>query len=312
MAFAGFSSEDFETYQAPKRSSAMYTLKRRVVKDKLSALADRLDQLLGIGLGLGGLKRELSDDAPSLVNNRKVDSQWLSWLRGPEQQVQLKALQDEIKLSSPDALDIAVHHKHAQLAVVVDDRWLETSLRIHRRARVDRDNLAVKLKEGWARDALVELLKKCGEGFCLGAVNGRELPEQDVTALRGDDVAAWLEAGAQAEWLVVSATCSVEDAAALGPNIAEASAERLAPLADVYRFVAWAPDNDHVAAKKAIKEAKAEQKRGGFKKGDAVRILAGLWSGKRGTVEDIDKKGALKVLVGLVTVKVDQSDVAPS
>lgn len=311
MDFAGFVVEDFATYEPPRRSSAMYTLKRRAVKDKLGRLADRLDQLLGIGLGLHGSRRELSDDAPGLVNNRCVDSQWLSWLRGPEQQVQLKALQDEIKLTAPDALDIAVHHKHAQIAVVVDERGLETSLRIHRRARVDRDNLTAKLKEGWARDAMAELLRRCGEGYAMGAVDGRALPEQGLGELRGDDVAAWIEQGAAREWLVVCATCSVDDAVALGPQVAEACAERLAPLCDLYRFAAWAPDNDHVGAKKAIKEARAEQKRGGFKKGDAVRILAGLWSGQRGTVEDIDKKGALKVLVGLVTVKVDQSEVAP-
>ncbi len=308
MVFAGFSAEDFETYEPARRTSAMYTLQRRAVKDKLTALAAQAGAVLGEQLA--GLQEDYSDEAPGLVNNRRVDSQWLTWLRGPEAQQKLRALQDKIQLSAPDALDIAPHHKHAHLAVVVDDRRLETSLRIHRRAQVDRDNLTTRLKESWAREAVAEHLNNCGAGFSFGAVEGRDLPETPVAEADAAAVQRWLDAGAESEWLVVSASCSIDDATALGAQVGEACAERLAPLLALYRFVAWSPDNDHVGAKKAIKEIKAEAKKSGFKKGDGVRILAGMWQGRRGTVEGVDKKGGLKVTVGLVTVKVDASEVA--
>ena len=302
------STADFANYEVKRRSSAMYTLQRRQVKDKLRQLAQEIEAI--VGADLDGLQTVFSDEAPSLVNHHSVDSQWLTWLRSDEASSKLRSLQGELKLTAPDALDIAPHHRHAHLAVVVDDRFLETSLRIHRRAMVDRENLAARVKDSWARDGIVELLKGCGPGYCFGAVSGRELPAQDVAEANAESVNAWVSAAQGYDWLCVAATCSIEDAEALGEGLAAACAERLQPLLALYRFVAWAQDNDHIAAKKAIKEARAEQQRAGFAKGDQVRILAGLWAGRRGTIEDVDKKGGVKVAVGLVSVKVKVDEVA--
>lgn len=300
-----FLVEDFENYRPERRTSAMYTLQRRAVKEKLGKIASRVQELLGDQLN--GLVAGLSDEAPGLSNKRCVDSQWLTFQRDAEAQTHLRSLLDEIKLTAPGALDVAPHHKHAHLAVVVDDRGLETSLRLHRQARVDRENLAARLKERWAREAFVEHMQQCGEGFSFAAVNGRDLPEIAVGQINADNVQE--QVNVDSEWIALTATCSVDDAAALGEMVADACAERLTALLPLYRFVAWSKDNDHIAAHKAIKEAKAEKQRGGFKKGDQVRILAGLWSGRNGLIEEVDKKGSLKVLVGLVSVRVDASDV---
>lgn len=302
------SKEEFANYEPKRRTSAMFTLQRRQVKDKLRLLGHEIQAQLGDDLT--GLQEYYSDEAPSLVNHHKVDSQWLCWLRSDDAIVKLRALQGELKLSAPDALDIALHHRHAHLAVVVDDRFLETSLRIHRRALVDRENLSARNKDTWSRDGLIDLLRACGPGFFFGAVNDREIPERDVAEADASSLQQMLQEGQEHHWLTVSASCSIEDVEALGEGLAAACAERLQPLLALYRFIAWSPDNDHIAAKKAIKEAKAEQQRAGFNKGDQVRILAGLWAGRRGTVEDIDKKGSIKVAVGLVSVRVTADEVA--
>lgn len=302
------SKTDFANYEVKRRSSAMYTLQRRQVKDKLQQLAQEIAAILGSALD--GLQTVFSDEAPSLVNHHSVDRQWLTWLRSDEASAKLRSLQGELKLTAPDALDMAPHHRHAHLAVVVDERFLETSLRIHRRAMVDRENFAARVKDSWARDGIIDLLKACGDGYTFGAVNDREIPEQPVSEASAESLADWLSAGQDSDWLCVTASCSIEDVEALGDGLAAACVERLQPLLDLYRFVAWAQDNDHIAAKKAIKEAKAEQQRAGFSKGDQVRILAGLWAGRRGTIEDVDKKGGVKVAVGLVSVKVKVDEVA--
>ena len=302
------SKEDFANYEIKRRSSAMYTLQRRQVKDKLRQLSLEIEAILGADLN--GLSTVFSDAAPSLANHHSVDRQWLSWLRSDEASAKLRALQGELKLTDPDALDMAPHHRHAQLAVVVDERFLETSLRIHRRSMVDRENFAARVKDSWARDGMIELLKACGDGYSFGAVNARDLPEQVVAEASADSLNSWLRDGEDRDWICVTATCSIEDVEALGEGLAPACVERLQPLLALYRFVAWAQDNDHIEAKKAIKEAKAEKTRAGFSKGDQVRILAGLWAGRRGTIEDVDKKGGVKVSVGLVSVKVKVDEVA--
>ena len=305
MVFEGLTSEDFEQYLPERRTSAMYTLKRRAVKEKLVAISEAIQAQLGEALQ--GLSPELSDEAPGLTNKRCVDRQWLTFQRDAEAQSRLRIFLNEIKLSAPDALDVALFRKHAHLAVVVDERFLETSLRVQRRARLDRENLAARMKEGWARERLVELLRACGAGFTFGLVDDRELPETQVEAVAPDDVPGLLADGAERGWLVVAATCSIEDAVALGADVSAACAERLAPLLELYRFAAWSPDNDHIAAKKAIKEAKAASRQS-FKKGERVRILAGMWSGRTGAVEEVDKKGRVKVAVGLVSVWVEEGE----
>ncbi len=304
------SRDDFAQYETKRRSSAMYTLPRRQVKDKLRALSVEMHALLGDALA--DLQTVLSDESPGLVNHHSVDRQWLSWLRNDEAGAKLRTLQGELNLRAPDALDMAPHHRHAQLAVVVDERFLETSLRIHRRAMIDRENLSARLKDSWSRDGIIDLLKACGAGYSFGLCSGRALPEQDVTLASAETLASsWSsDAAKDSEWICVAASCSIEDVEALGEGLAAACVERLQPLLALYRYIAWAQDNDHIAAKKAIKEAKVEQQRAGLSKGDQVRILAGLWAGRRGTVEDIDKKGVVKVAVGLVSVKVQVDEVA--
>ncbi|MBN2362150.1 MAG: hypothetical protein JXR83_22050 [Deltaproteobacteria bacterium] len=309
MEWQGFTADDFALYRPERRTSAMYTLKRRAVKDKLRALEECLRSALGASLD--GLAAEFSDDSPSLVNHHCVDRQWLCWLRDAAAQQRLRSLLDKIKLTAPDALDVAAHHKHAHLALVVDERGVEVGLRLHRRASVDRENLAARLKEGWARDGLARLIGRCGEGALFGACDGRELPTVAAAAASAEAMATLADEAAGREWLAVCALTPADDAVAAGAALAESCGQRLHALAEIYRFCAWTPDNDHIAARKAIKEAGTGQQKSGFKKGDRVRILAGLWSGRSGTVEEIDRKGGLKVLVGLVAVKVDVSEVAP-
>jgi hypothetical protein len=309
MDWQGLSGDDFALYRPERRTSAMYTLKRRGVKDKLRALEALLRPQLGAAGE--GLSADFSDDSPSLVNHHCVDRQWLYWLRDAAAQARLKGLLDEIKLTAPDALDVAPHHKHLHLALVVDERGVEAGLRMHRRASVDRENLSARLREGWARDNLAKLVGRCGAGTCFGLCNGRELPDAAVATASADDLAALVDAAADREWLAVLRLWPADEAVALGAALADQCGQQLAVLTEIYRFGAWSPDNDHIAARKAIKEAKAEQQKSGFKKGDRVRILAGLWSGRSGTIEEIDRKGGLKVLVGLVAVKVDVSEVSP-
>jgi len=42
-----------------------------------------------------------------------------------------------------------------------------------------------------------------------------------------------------------------------------------------------------------------------FRKGSTVRLTGGIFAGRTGTVQDMDAKGTVKVLVGRVTVRTE-------
>jgi transcription antitermination factor NusG len=64
--------------------------------------------------------------------------------------------------------------------------------------------------------------------------------------------------------------------------------------------------------KEQIKQEKTVKRQKGLSKNDRVKIVRGMFSGRTGVVQEIDAKGALKVLVGTVAVKVGADEVEKS
>ena len=62
-------------------------------------------------------------------------------------------------------------------------------------------------------------------------------------------------------------------------------------------------------AGEGIKQEKTVKRQKGLSKNDRVKIIRGMFSGRSGVVQEIDAKGALRVLVGTVAVKVAADEV---
>jgi hypothetical protein len=305
MAFDGFTDKDFDTYQPAHRTSAMYTLARRQVREKLKGLLTEL--VTALGADVAGMELVLSSDAPSLENNRSVSEQsgWL--IRGVADKEALKALVEKLSLKSSTALDVATHHKHAALGVAIDNEGFRCVLRYHGRGQVDRQNLRAKLVEGWAQDALLSHFKALDDGFrvTLPGAEGHLNP-LDLTL---DHILGMTRVLDGDQPLEVVRQRIRDDAKADLPKKAVDDLRALVPL---YKFGAWAPDADYIQAVKAAKQQRQEARKATqLQPGDKVRILTGMWNGKSGVVEAVDKKGLLRVQVGQVTVKVDAKDAAP-
>ena len=58
-----------------------------------------------------------------------------------------------------------------------------------------------------------------------------------------------------------------------------------------------------------LKQEKQARAQKGLGKNDRVRIVRGVLAGRSGVVQEIDAKGALRVLVGTVAVKLAADDV---
>jgi hypothetical protein len=291
--FGGFSEADFRAYEEKKWTSNKFTIERRGAKDKVVALVRAVHAELADPLA--GLELHASDPEPNV--------------RGEQDQQAIRSLVNTTQLSAPGALfDIALHHQHACVLVRLDLEGLRLGVLVAPRAKVDRDNVVEKLKQAWARERVVELASTLPEGARL-SFGGEHVESAALGVADVERLAAALLAGAdmQLSVLVPRATPGLA-----GPDAIGLVARTLAPFVPVYRFLAWSRDNEHAHVKETIKkttEARAKQAIP-FKQGDRITILAGLFTGRQGYLEEIDAKGRAKVMVGPISVTVEVKDLA--
>ncbi len=307
MSFDGLKAEHFAAYTPDKWSSNVHNLARMKVKDVLLALCDAATSSLGGALK--GLSRAASDEVPNIINHKKVDLQWVYWFRDEQARKHLATFLQKTPLDGVKLFDIAPQDKHLTLAVVLSGEDVWVGVRIAPGAVVDRRNLAALLSKAHKLETFLGLLALLPKS-CVQSLGGETVPAGLFTA----DLAlaqSQLLDDAHPVWRLGQAWTK-DDAIALGPGLAGEIAAAILALAPIYRFVAWAPDNDQIGANREIQEQKAAEQREvlGLRSGDRVRIVAGVFSGKTGVVQEIDARAHVKVRVGTLSVVVPGSDIA--
>jgi hypothetical protein len=302
--FVGFTKEAFDAYTPEKWASNVHNLKRMRVKDALVALCDGVQK--NLEAEWVGLARGTSDEIPNIMNNKKVDAQWVYWFRDPKSREALASFLEKLVLNEATIFNLAPQDKHIALTVVLRNEALFAGLRLPKGATVDRRNLTAKLEKTWERDYLLELLGKLPETVLIGlesemqpaASMTPELLEQLLSHMADSDAA-----------LLVGQYFSVDEVIALGAELSEPLRHLLASLTPIYRFIAWTRENDFIEAGKQLQEEKQIKRRSsGFHPGDKVRISSGLFSGKSGIVQETDTKGQVRVMVGKMAVVVANQD----
>ncbi len=308
MAFEGFTPELFETYAPEKWSSNAHNLPRMRAKDALIQLADQLVQTLGVRYT--NLQRGASDEIPNILNQKKVDAQWVYWMRNPEEKKALSVLFEKLRLDGSLLMTTATQDKHAMVGLMLDQESVRVTLRIAGEAQVDRKNLAAKLgKEQYAAPFL-ELLKELPEGFEIG-VHTYTPAEAFFPDSISELSAALAERGGA---FAIRRVWPRADALAAGASIVPPLAAGLEALEPLYRFCDWSRENDHteVGARLQKVEAEKQAKALAFEPGQQVRIVGGMFAGKTGRVEDIDAKAKVKVRVGTMSVMVSGRELTPA
>jgi hypothetical protein len=309
-AFQGFEPADFDAYEPKKHASNAYTLQRRRAKDKLLALARAVQKELEEELQ--GLELGASDEAPTVANARKVEAQWVFFTRGADDRNALRTLLHRTDLADGAQLfDIAIQHQHACIMLRLDNQGLAISLDLATKAKVDRDNAAEKLKQGWAKDKLIELCRALPGNATIGFKNEKN----DPLAITAADLATWIEPFERAEQAFQAEITIARSEEILASNaLIGTVTEHIEQFVPIYRFVAWSRDNDQTQVKSAVKQEIAERQKKAvtFEPGDRVTILSGLFAGRSGYLAEIDAKGRAKVMVGPVSVTVDAKDLKPS
>ncbi|MCK6546499.1 hypothetical protein L6R52_11665 [Myxococcota bacterium] len=310
-AFRGFAPADFNAYEQKKWSSNAYTLERRNAKDKLLALVRAVQTELEEELA--GLELGASDEAPTVSNARKVEAQWVFFTRNADDRTKLRPLLQRTDLQAGAGLfDIAIQHQHACLLLRLDNKGLAIGVELATKAKVDRENAAEKLKQAWAREKLVELSKALPGGTSAGFGTDR----RDALSVTTVDLESWVEPLSSSDKAFGFEVQLARTEEVLGTEkLIGTIAEQVAAFVPVYRFLAWARDNDVRQVKTAVQKEVAEQKQKRavtFEPGDRVTILSGLFAGRSGYLAEVDAKGRAKVMVGPVSVGVDAKDLKPA
>ncbi len=309
--FPGFTDRDFDAYAPNKWKSNVFNRERLEVKQKLLQLARELQGTLVAGDG-SPLLSEASTEHPALWNHKQVEAQHLFFSRNEGARKELDRIIDKARPMSSMLEDPTPQRNHIFVSVTLFHDRVELAVKLHPDARVDRQNLERKLGEHWEREKLLSLLRDLPEGSAAGVTGLRTFPTEAITdeelhALLAD--LARPELPGKTHWLVVGRALPRGDAMAAGEGVVAAIRRELESLLPIYHFIAWSRDNDFVSIREALKQEKQAKRQKGLARNDKVRIVRGVFSGRTGVVQEIDAKGALKVLVGTVPVKIGAEEV---
>lgn len=265
-------SGDLEAFEPHKQRSMVYTPERRSLRQRLQSL----------GQLLGG-EWQTTDDAPSLANGRQVKEMWLFSLRNSDAVDQLGG--PTVNLASPFALDTQPFHDHMARFVRVDEQGYTWGLLIHAKAKADRANLEVLLKN----HQLQPLIEPLNAQVSLDTEVPLQTGDQVLSEQIGKGFCLW--------WRRDLQDCTL---AAI-----QADLSQLEPLCDA---LGWTPDRDLAGLAAEAKRAASVQPSPVFQPGDAVRIRKGLLTGRRGQVERVRADGRILVALGPASMDFSAED----
>jgi hypothetical protein len=312
--FPGFTDRDFDAYAPNKWKSNVFNRERLEVKQKLLALATELGGALKATDG-SPLTCEASVEHPALWNHKQVEAQHVFFSRNEGARKELDRIIDRARPMTSMLEDPTPQRNHVFLSVTIDHERVEFALKLHPDARVDRQNLERKLAEHWERETFIGLAHALPDGYRVGITGQSMISSGAMDEASLKELLAGLakpELPGKTHWLFVERSLSRTDVKTAAGGLVDAARSELEALLPIYHFIAWSRDNDFVSIREVLKQEKQAKLQKGLAKNDRVRIVRGMFSGRTGVIQEIDAKGALKVLVGKVAVKVDAEDVEKS
>jgi hypothetical protein len=210
---------------------------RRALRERIEAWARALaPRLAELGLPFevvvpDELEQHLSSGAPRVIAQRVL------------------FLRDGFSRSSVPrtAPEVDPLRSHAYLALTIDSVHLAVSVEICPEAEADVKNMRARIADPTALLELTALLESLPDEFAIGVLGVPSFPR--AQGARADDIRALLdnsERNRRPLWLGWSVKREV--ALAHTDVLDELLADALVALAQIYKLIAWAPDNDLIAA----------------------------------------------------------------
>jgi hypothetical protein len=299
--FEGFTAADFDAFAKPKWASNRFNLERMRARAVMEALGK--DLAAALGDHVAGLTFRTSLHNPDHFNRHCVRNMWLYLDRTEEDKHEMEPYIDRDTSLKTKVLESTPEQRFAMTGVLLCEQGASVFLRIHADAVMDRRNLVARLADPMEAQQALALLSHLPPliRMSLGDVTpGIPAVVGDVESLRRglEELSGWfcLEAFFDRTDPTVSSASFVATATALLP-----------PLVTLWRFAAWSRGNDRLKLTRVIKEERRHKakKQAGFSEGDSVQVTSGLLAGKQGTVQGVDNKGRVRVLIGRVSVDMD-------
>lgn len=248
--FEQFLPEDFDAYLEEKWNSNMFTLPRRKVKNKLAAIG----RLLSTDLEQAdlSLNMNLSDEFPSLLNKKLVDTQWLFFSRDETARKKLTDFVDKERTLASTVADPTPRYRHIFLGMALNKDHLAIGMYLHHDAWVDRSNLINLLNDGTKKTELVTLVTQLPEHYVIGlgdteTTSPAQFEENDI-----DDFTEQFHS--EKGWLFMGARLPRDQVPILGTEVGTTARQVIEFLIPVYKFFAWSPDNDAISLDTLVAE----------------------------------------------------------
>lgn len=296
--FEGLIATDFDAYEESKWASNRFNLERMRAREHAQSLAHTA--LPSEMLGRLQLVMDASQDHPTIFNHHRVDSQWVFATRKTEERKRIASLIESEHSLAERFEDLALHQLHAVLGLRLNVAGLDLLTTIHRGAAIDRRNLAARLGSDEGHAEFLTILHALPESTeCILGDTSQVAAEVTV-----DDIAAWIEALKGADWIALRRHFPRDDERLAAPEFALAAAETLSAFSAFHAFAAWTDDNDQIEVNKQLKEAREARRQaaGDLEIGGEVRVIAGLLSGRKGIVMEVDGKGSARVRLGTMSM----------
>jgi len=261
------SADDFDAFLepsiAPPRGSQpsrhlgqVASVQRRALRERIEAWAGSvLPRLAQLGLAFevvvpDELEQHLSSRAPRAIAQRVL------------------FLRDSFGRSGVPRTELEVDplRAHAQLALTIDSVHVEVSLEIGPDAEADVKNLRARLGDPTGLLELTTMLETLPHEFAIGVIGVPSFPHAEFAS--ADDVRALLDDSQRnGRPLWIGWSLKREVALAHSSELDEQLADALVVLAQSYKLLAWASDNDLIAADRRgawrAGRARAEERREG-------------------------------------------------
>ena len=305
--FTGFTTDDFAAFEEKKQQSNRFNLERLKVKEKMEALGRFLAG--PIMDGMPEIKWGVTDHVPSLFNQRKVSNISLYFTRDEGQQ-RLVAPYVDSRVALPEqVLDAGEYVRNLSLYIRIDLTGIQVGLRCHSTAYVDVMNLAAALTSEDAGTEFHEILSRTDPEL-LTRLSPQE--EQLITDVQPQQWEALGENVTQSTFFIaIYKGFNASDPKLQNAGFQDESLGLLRPLRDVFAFWLWSAKNDHLGLAKEIRTQHevAKGKPVQLSEGSWVRVVSGLFSGRRGKVLDLDHKGVVRVKIGKLVVRLSFDEI---
>lgn len=237
-----FEEGDFHALGEALSRDPQYNDRRLVARRKLATIAQvAVERIAARPEHPIELAPRTSLHQPHMFNGMRVRRLWAYLCRGKREKTRLKRV-----LGPELAKDLDAAYRNAYLCVAIEAEALEVSLRIHRDAWYDGQNLLNRLKaEG--RAGWLALLNRL-PGFTLRLDDWKgEWPLGKLGSERIDEYLRYYKPGDHSLTIDRRWPAPIgARGAALAPGVPEALIAELERLVDLYRFMAWSESSDHL------------------------------------------------------------------